>query len=72
MSQNPRSVRISPKGIALIEFVRDDAPSLGLEEMDAYTIGERLVVDFDGTKTMRQLYLESKESDGLLNAEEVE
>lgn len=72
LTNTPRAVRISPKGIAVVEFMRDDAPALGLNDEDkAWIVGCDLAKEFDGTKTMRQLYLESRHSDHLLDESEI-
>lgn len=56
MNDSPKSVRLTPRGLAVCDFAFRDGPSLGLTADEAYATAERLIEKWDGTETLLQIY----------------
>jgi hypothetical protein len=54
---------LTPKGLAFCEFAFRDAPEMGLTPLEAYDIGMRLIGDWDGSLSLKRMYLAEKAVD---------
>ena len=52
----PRTVSLTPKGLAMCDFAFRDGPALGLSEADAYQTAKRLIEKWDGSETLLETY----------------
>jgi hypothetical protein len=59
-AEQPRFVSMTPKGIAIVEFCKNDAAGLGLSEIEAFCIAEVLAEKWDGTVSLVEIYQRDK------------
>lgn len=59
------SVKLTPKGLALCDFVFRDGPTvLGLSDESARVIGELLIKHWDGSETLLEMFRRIKRREG--------
>lgn len=52
----PRTVSLTPKGLAMCDFAFRDGIAIGLSKEEAYNTANRLIEQWDGSETLLQIY----------------
>lgn len=53
---NSKAVRLSDRGIALGDFAFRDGQAIGLSPSEAWSIGKRLIEQWDGSESLLEIY----------------
>lgn len=56
MNETPRAVGLTERGLAVCHFAFRDGPSLGLGEVESYSLAQELINEWDGSETLLQIY----------------
>jgi len=64
-------VKLTPKGLAFCDFAFRDGVALGLSESEASDAARRLIEQWDGSRTLKQMYLSEKALDASVVYEDI-